>query len=268
LFEVLLSSGSRGRRVAYLRDLCGQDELWVEPRGSLGVTDLIERLLVDVPGAAVCAGTIDDLTLSDRDLIVAALYGRYFGDRIEAALHCRSCGEVGEVSFSMRDLVETSHGGHEIGSPVPGPGGWFLLDGRNHFRLPTCGDERAVAGLEPPAAMKELRSRCVGDFAEGAAAVDLDEIDRLMEAAGPVLATQITTVCSTCDFRQPLALDIAELLIDGLVRERAVLTHEVHHIAVLYHWDLDQILRLPREQRRSHVALALAERGRAAGGEL
>jgi hypothetical protein len=42
-------------------------------------------------------------------------------------------------------------------------------------------------------------------------------------------------------------------------RERPLLDREMHRLAVAYRWSLDDILSLPRTQRRSLVSLAEAE---------
>jgi hypothetical protein len=65
-----------------------------------------------------------------------------------------------------------------------------------------------------------------------------------------------------CGTEQSVHFDIVSFFHAMLARERSLLLREVHRIATAYHWGYQEILRLPRSQRRAFVTLLEAERGR------
>ena len=69
----------RGRRVAYLRELRGRDELDLAGLDPASLSEMLSNLLVDVPGAAIGPGRLSTASVGDRDLLVAA--GQPAGDR-------------------------------------------------------------------------------------------------------------------------------------------------------------------------------------------
>src|SRR5688572_10216099 len=86
-------------RFVCLRDLCGHDELSDET--AIG---LIDRLLVQRPGAAFGPGDASKLILSEADCALAAIYRNLYGDAVECHLACSTCGCAYAMSFTLTEL--------------------------------------------------------------------------------------------------------------------------------------------------------------------
>jgi hypothetical protein len=257
LYEVALSPGAGGPRRAYVRELSGRDELDVDLTTPTGATRLVASLLVDADGTSVAPSDVWTLTLSDRDRILALIYAAGFGDHVESQLNCEACNKEFEVRFSLVELVASLH--EPKNGPALGPdsdGIYALADGRR-FRLPTTEDERAVAGMDSARAVAELLVRCT---VAGQASENPEELQNAMEQLGPILSLDIPTKCAFCSVEQLVRFDLSSYLDSALRKERALLVREVHRLATAYHWSFDEILGLPRSQRRLFVGLAEAER--------
>jgi hypothetical protein len=256
-----ITSDAEPPRQAYLRELAGYDELW---NGS--AVELIDRLLLDRPGAAARPGDARRLTLSEIDRVLAAVYRGLYGDTVECHVACPDCHSSYELSFTLSDmwdaLTETTPEDEELLAALEGPDGQGVYRlGVPRFRLPTGEDLAEVAGLGPEASAAALRGRCVlGDRAgDGPAAPELEAtLDRVMALVGPTLDTDLDGVCPECGAEQAVPFRIDEFLFAALRRESALLTREVHELALAYGWSRREILEMSRHERRQHAGLVLA----------
>ena len=259
VFEVALGPSVRVARVALLRELSGLDELG-SARGPVAATELLERLIVEAPGRALERAELWSVPLGERDKMIAALHARHFGDRIESRVSCKGCGKAFGVDFSLDALIASLSGGGATERPAgPDAGGVYSFADGRRFRLPSAEDERAVRALPASEAAAELLRRCLVGT-EGS-----DEntwIHAAMAAVGPVIDLELPTRCALCSTEQAVHFDVVSFFQGSLARERALLTREVHRIALAYHWGRDEILRLSRTERRAYVALLEGERGR------
>jgi hypothetical protein len=237
-----------------LRELCGHDEDAVRGTDTVTAIRLLDRLLVDGPGTTIGSGRVASLTASDRDRILAAVYGRTYGPRIESTAHCHHCGEPFDLDFSLQELLDGMQE-QPVATVGEGSGVFQLPDGRR-FRLPTGEDECAVLHLTPAKAEQELLARCV---VEGDPADDLEAVQKAMQAIGPVLDVDLEARCPECGEMQLVHFDIQSYLLSALQAERGRLAREVHRLATVYNWSLQEILALSRSQRRMYVALVEAE---------
>lgn len=286
MLEVLLPSrcvapDSSSALFAVLRELSGQDEVSVLASGGRAATELLARLLVDVPGATLRAGEIWDLSLADRDRLIAHLYLQTFGDQVEARAHCVECNAGFEFDFSLSSLVDDIEetalcARHALAgadreaplrdSDVPG----FFEFGGLRFRLPTTRDEAALRALPAEAHVSELIDRCVED-SSGVRAEDSDDADtqsgvrelleNALHALAPLLTTDLNPPCVECGQVQEVEFDVVSFFMAGLARERSLVLREAHTIASTYRWGHAEILTLPRAERRTYVELIEAERG-------
>lgn len=258
MLDVRLRPGLPDCRWARLRELSGHDEASVDATtGPVAATELIERLLVESPGPVLGRGRVWDLTVADRDRLVAELYRHCYGDRIEGRSRCRGCGEGFEVAFSLRELAAGLEPGDAEGVEGPDDEGVYTLADGTRFRLPTPADERAVSGLEPAAARAELLGRCRIDESPEASA---ERLEAAMERLGPVLVLDLPAACPHCDAEQTVRFDVQAQLLGALAAERPWLIREVHRLALAYGWSRSEILGLSRDERRTHVRLIEADR--------
>jgi hypothetical protein len=252
MLEVMLTPGRPGGRLVCLRELCGRDEGLLPGTSSAAATSLLERLVVASPGTS--ASSIADLTVCDRDRLLAAVHRATYGDHIETRAPCHACGVPFELAFSLSALEADLTA--RASAALPGPDGTYRLPDGRRFRLPTLADERALIGLSPATAACTLAARCLLDGEPD----DPGAILTAVERAGPLLDLELSTTCPECQAEQIVHFDIQSFLLTAILQDVPGLTREVHRIAVAYGWSLTEILELPRSQRRTHVALIEAER--------
>jgi hypothetical protein len=255
VLQVPLHAAGSERRWAALRPLCGHDELAVDGDGDLEATRLLDRLLLEVPASRIGPGSAWSLALSDRDRLLLALYRQLYGDRVEGAVECAACGASFQLAFTLTEI----HGGLEpvAGAARPETDGTFALADGRRFRLPTAEDRIAVFGMDPAQAADVLAARCV---IVGDASSDRESLEDAMAQAGPVLDVDLDARCAECGADQSFRFGLSAHLLGALAAEKPCLAREIHAIATAYGWGLDEILGLPREERRRFVRLIEAEK--------
>lgn len=206
----------------------------------------------DLLGALYIGGTValDEMTLSERDMAVAALYRALYGETIECHVPCKSCDRKFETQFELADWIATLREGPEV--ERIGPNAFRVAD--VVFRLPLPADLASLAHLPADEQAASLRALCV---------LEGDPVDPQLEAAmmraGPLLDDDIEATCPHCGYEQTLPFYLEEYLLAALARERAVIVREIHHIASRYRWSRTDIMALPRSVRREHVFLILSD---------
>jgi hypothetical protein len=258
MLQVQLKPGVKGERWAYLRPLCGHDEAWINGSSLVEVAWFLDRLLVSVPGTSVASGKASELAVCDCDRLFAALYLTYFGDQVESTVTCRSCGNPFELRFSLRELMASLDPVVEPMATGPDDDGVYtLIDGRR-FRLPTVGDRDSLIGLDPEQALTVLLKRCV---VEGDPMLDLESLQSAMNEAGSMVDLDLDAACVQCGTSQMVQFDIQTYVLQTLAFEQRYLKREVHCLAMTYGWGYQEILDLPREDRRTFVQLIQTDRG-------
>lgn len=259
MLEVPLFPGLPGGRWARLGPLTGAIEADVEPDDPGAFGRLVDQLLQPAEGTTVAPNRAFDLAVSDLDRLAAALYRRYFGERLESRLECGRCGRPFEVNLELDGLVDDAPQAPPPGIEGPDGEGWFQLGDGARFRLPTLRDQIAVRHLMADEAGRMLRDRCLaGGTGEGDPPADLEPA---MAAVGPLASGEVAVPCPHCHYdenRFDFALQASVL--EALAFERGFLHHEVHYLARAYGWGRTEILALPREDRWRHVRIILAER--------
>ena len=235
---VQLVFGCAGARTMALAPLSGADE-----RAAPGAVGLLRRLAL--PGEGwVHGAAIDRLTVGDRDRALATLYGQLYGDGVLADAVCSDCRANYEIRFSLLELARSRQpDGSAQGDPPA------VRIGDSHVRLPVLSD--LCSSLERVLAQLTL---------EGPVP-DADTAAAALESADPALELDLTGTCPECDATQATPFSIARFLEASLQRDRTFLAREVHLLAASYHWSLDAILGLSRNERQAYAQLLIAERG-------
>jgi hypothetical protein len=185
------------------------------------------------------------------------MYFEYFGEWVEGVTACGECGSSFAVSFSLKDMaaeMDAPGGQHAVG---PDQNGVYTLSDGRRFRLPTCGDQQSVIGMDLEEGASVLQNRCI---VEGNPAKDAALLQAGMSEVGPVLDQELETVCPDCSVLQSVRFDVQSHLLHSLASEKQFLVREVHLIALAYGWGYEEILNIPRQERRAFVALIQAER--------
>jgi len=114
------------------------------------------------------------------------------------------------------------------------------------FRLPSIEDlTKGVSGTD-------LLNACTINGEPPA----IEIANELFEAIAPIGTNIIKSACPYCNEPQTINFDLVHYFMTMLSRERAFLIHEIHTLAKVYGWALNQILGLSRTIRRDLVKLA------------
>jgi hypothetical protein len=242
-------------RNLYLRELSGYEEL------ADSGTELINAVLLQHPAACARPGEVSKLSLAEIDRVLAGIYRSLYGDKVESHVRCLACHAVYALSFTLTDLwnfvTQRSAEDEKLLDEIQ------LSDdesvyrvGHLRFRLPTGEDLAQTAGLNQEDAAEALKKACL----YGASTTEDEEIlDHAMSLVGPMLDTDLESVCSECGADQAVPFRIDEFLLASLRRESAILAREVHELARTYGWSRREILEMPRNERRQYAALIVAE---------
>ena len=236
---------------ARLRELTGRDEFGVLGTNTANAISLLSPLIEDsrVGEEQLSAA---DLVASDRDRLLAAVYERAFGDRIESTLTCARCGQPFDLDFSLHRVIKTvderttSDKWQALGE------GRFENSTGARFRLPTGSDELELAGLAPDAVESLLLKRCAeeSNWSEEPAA-----FEELLERVAPLLDLELVAPCAECGHVHTIQFDIQTYVLGAIVAERRRLLTGINRLARAYSWSLDEILSLRRSDRRRFVEL-------------
>jgi hypothetical protein len=231
-----------------LRDLTGHEERGVADVTTQSVVNLLSRL---VQWPADAQATTSELAAPDRDRLLATIYERTFGKRIESTAVCTACASPFDLGFSLDDLRAALDHSADSSTTRALPDGTFRTAGGMRFRLPTAQEEIDAGLLPPEEGRRTLASRCILEGQPDS----LDELESAIEEVAPVLDLDIATACPECGAGQFVRFDVQFYLLRAIRQERAQLSQEIHRIASAYGWGLDEILGLERSERRALAEL-------------
>jgi hypothetical protein len=233
----------------------------VRPPGGIEDMLLADAPICDRPLALTLVGRLStvsqpaDLVVHDFEALLLHVHALVFGGRIEADATCR-CRRRINIGFATGDYLR-AHAPRRprIVSTADEPG-WFRLDGeQTSFRLPTAGDQIAVADEADPVAA--LAARCLRPAKSSA------RIERAMAALAPPLSGEVAGTCPYCQAQAPFVFDVPSFVLGELQVQAALIGEDVHWLAGHYHWSEDEILALPARRRRRYVEMVATERGMA-----
>jgi hypothetical protein len=267
----LVREGVR-ERVAVLRPLTGREEEVLQGMHDLSQAERVSRLLAAcverIGTGAVGLEHVRMLTVGDREALLLHLRRATVGDPIGCVLGCPapSCRERLDVRPRTEELLLAPYA-----DPRDWYEEWFESEAgavRVRFRIPTGGDQEAVAGLaavDPAAAARRLLERCVESVedGEGGRGSELDELlgNRLasrMSELDPQAELLLDLVCPACGTRFESLLDTGAFFMAELSASARTLYDEVHTLACWYHWGEGEILRLTAPKRRRYLELIAA----------
>jgi hypothetical protein len=233
---------------AQLRELSGREEFGVTSANTSNAINLLSRLL-DCSGTELRA---TDLVASDRDRLLASVYVRAFGDRIESTLNCKKCSEPFDLDFSLARLLNS------VDEQTRAEQCWAIGDGSFEtaegvrFRLPTGKDELELSLHNADAVASLLLERCVE---QSTWTGDSSSFEELLERVAPLLEFELVARCAECSHVHMVQFDIQTYVLGALISERRRLLTEINRLARAYSWSLEEILSLSRSDRRQFVEL-------------
>ena len=261
--DQILLSNLQGPEWVVLREITGVEEQAITSTSTLDAIKLLDALVVSDYDGALQQGEVANLTPWDRDQLLAMVYKRIYGSKIESTIKCRQCGENFDMDFGLDDLVESLSptSCETLGVTLQGES-YFQLGEGIGFRLPTGEDECAVIGLSPKEAKEALLARCVqGGLEVDTLAEYSGAIQSTMEALSPLVDVELDAQCAECGHGQRVHFDMQHYLLSSIQGERKRLMQEIHALASNYGWSLSEILNLPRNQRRTLAGLVAVDDG-------
>jgi len=239
---------------ASLRPLSGREEEWLaHHRGTpntVRVSWLLNQCLLSLDDRPADSDLVRRLLVADRQYLTLQLRRLTLGDQIQAVVPCPECKEKMDVDFRLdgvpveyRPQSASSYAVEVAGRPV-------------RFRLPTGGDEEAVLGSGTDDAVHALLLRCILD--DGACpltAEDQTAVIAEMERRAPEVELELELTCPECSHQFLLPFDTTAFFLEEMALKGEELLHEVHALALYYHWSESEILKLDRRRRRAYLAL-------------
>jgi hypothetical protein len=257
-------------REARLRELTGEDHVFLmeECRGLLPahwVTETLSRCVIKLGPNEATPEAIRSLTVGDREALLLHLRRLSMGDHLTCLLSCPApeCHEKLELEINVADVLLSPEGvvspEHELTVGREDGGATAV-----RFRLPTGGDQEAVASLartDIVAAADSLLRRCLLSVSD-----ELNPTDELPAEIGEQVTARMAELdaqaqiillatCEACGGSFSVAFDTASYLIQELEAEFQRLYREIHLLAFHYHWSLTEILGMSARKRRRFLEL-------------
>jgi hypothetical protein len=190
------------------------------------------------------------LSASDRDRILAAIYQRAFGDKIENTLTCAECDQPFDLDFSIEELTRSLYDRSAANYSILDNGEIETPEGAR-LRLPTGSDEVALEGHPLEHATTTLFDRSVISSTAMAASA----IETLLKEIAPLMQIDLAASCPECGHAHTAEFDIQNYLLGAILATQGQLFASIHLLASVYHWSLSEILSLTRRERRGFVEL-------------
>jgi hypothetical protein len=266
----VLTEGDPDRTVE-LRAPIGADE-WhlLEQRGhrsdAEAASELLERCITQVGGGPPSRRAVRALTVGDREALMLHLRAAAFGERLACTLDCPHCSSRMDPNLTVEQLLCAPY--EEVRESYEATLGSSQDRCRMRFRLPTGADQEAVAGeSDVEVGVRLLAERCVEEVrvrGRAASAVPtgvLAELSAAMAQLDPQAEISLRARCPECEVSFVGLLDASALLLSELTGSLDRLLHEVHAIALRYHWSEQEILALDLRRRRRYLELLVDEEG-------
>lgn len=236
-----------GAEVA-LRAPDGNDDMLLQEAGG-GAVEVALALLPRLAAEPDRTRDFAALTVTDFETLLLALRAARFGPKLALAFACPACRARVEVDLRIDDYLAGVRPRAVAGVAAdPQRPGWFRLDGAG-FRLPTAGDQAAVAGVAEPG--RHLAERCLDAAAR--APRQRAQVERAMAAMAPEVSRPIAGECPACGTAVRAPLHVARVVVGELRRAAGAVHDEVDLIARAYHWPETMILALPQDRRRAYA---------------
>ncbi len=236
--KLLQSSESRSNQPGYVTEV---------------LSTAIERIGERQPDREAVAS----LCVADRQFLMIQLSRLLEGDQQWLSHICKYCSSEFDVPIDRSALPVK-----EAGSTFP-KACVQLHEKILELRVPTGLSQERIAELDDKNAMYALLSSCLisvdgevaeEDYIKGLADSDIALIEDALEQASPEVATSVTVNCPECQHEQAMPFD-AYVTSEA---STSTLYHEIHSLALHYHWSEAEILALPSDRR--HLYLGMIDR--------
>jgi hypothetical protein len=254
-----------------LRPVSGEDEAFLLDTADLAspsarATALLARCLGDGDDDGDVERTARALTVGDREALLLQLRRLTIGETFDCVLPCPAdgCGERMELELRVSNLLVPTYDDvrrtYELSAEVDG----VRYD--VSFRLPTAADldEVALTARDDPARGADaLLARCLCTATRDGVEVHVDALAPAVRRAiademaqrDPQAEIELELACPVCGSAFAVVFDTAAFFLQELDERAARLLHEVHTLALHYHWSERDILQMPRRRRARYLEL-------------
>lgn len=193
--------------------------------------------------------TLWNQSLAQRDAALLELRRLTFGDRMQCVARCPSCDEALEFELSASALLDRAQLQFEAPIEIELDGACFRL------RQPSLSELAAAEPTDLPGAARRIVQNClIGPAVADALlpALQAAFAQRLADLL-PLNDPRIGLECPACGAVWDECFDVATHLWSDIDAAAIRLLHEVHALALAYHWSEADILALPRSRRRFYL---------------
>lgn len=205
------------------------------------------RALLLLEAAGMPRDEAEALPLGARDRALFRLRARQFGERMEVAQRCASCGEDYDFALTAAQLGRSPAGRPTASGTVDGPAGPVVV------RAITAGD---LAACETQSSAAAARSLLRASVAPAVHAVPDEALEAALAELDPDAELAIAARCPECEATQEVAVDIAAFFWKEIALRVPRLLQQVADLARLNHWSERDILTLPPARRRFYLLAA------------
>jgi hypothetical protein len=221
------------------------------------VTALLANCLLQVDGDAVDTELAWDLSVAKRLQGLLAIAHCSVGASTTAVAICNNEECHGNVELEL--------GLSSFAIETPTKIDWLSPYNKNvSCRLPTGNDQRAWQ-------QHRLHQDCTDEAWLANRLIEqiddcpplseawLEPLGIALEAADPLTALSIDTLCPFCGKSLCVELDLELLLIEGLRSQQRHLLEQIHRLASRYHWSEADIIAMPHWRRQRYLSRLAAE---------
>jgi hypothetical protein len=270
--------GQKHSRVSLRAVDAGDNTFLVESMGLLPahrINTLLARCLRPLDaGMPESLTLVRSLAAGDRQALLLHLRRLTFGDTFTGIFRCvkPACAEPLELNLRTRDLLLPPY--TDAAKYYSRTVNWESVPFEVCFRLPTAGDLEEAASLareDPETAARGVLSRCVRSIECAGQSVDaatlaqpfVDQIAALMANLDQQAVIEFDMTCPACGTLFSAQLDPGDYLLRELDQRVEQVLHEVHTLALWYHWSEDAILAMPQVRRNRYLELIGSIAGKA-----
>jgi hypothetical protein len=217
------------------------------------VTRILALALQELGGQPVDEERAASLCVADRQFLMRRLEQHlgFSGGWFHA--DCTACGARFDFHLNYAELPV-----QEAGADYP----WATVDhqGRTlRFRLPTGRDQERLTRIPDERACSWLLRQlaCAPEPLGEVDASLVDSVETALEAVAPAVVVQVQACCPECGANTAVDLDPYRVV----RRQSEDLLHQVHRIALHYHWSEAEILGLPHSRRQRYLEMIDRSRG-------